>query len=192
MRHQHGDLCLVTTERAGDLQRREDEASGCVEDDVQRYVVSGHLDRAQHLFRVVHIDVTHDRKSQELHRLLTVHEQDDPRVPLPFELRNLSHPHRVQHALPDDRLQRRQHEKDPKDVEHAHEILLFVVISPQTIPESAKPGMPSSTSRGHWRRLGGRNGPARMTPAIKPPIWAHQAIPPLASGVDQSATAPNA
>jgi hypothetical protein len=57
-----------------------------------------------------------------------VHEQDNPRAPLSLELRNLSHPHRVQHALPDDRLQRRQHEKNPKDVEHAHEILLVVII----------------------------------------------------------------
>src|SRR5256885_9400000 len=183
MRYEDADLRLVPTDRSGNLQSREDEPSGRMEDDVQRDVVIGHVDRAQHLFGVVDVDITHDWKPEELHRLLTVHQQDDPRAPLSLELRDLPHPHRVQHALPDDRLQRRQHEKNPKDVEHAHEILLVVVISPQTIAESAKPGMPSSTSRGHWRRLGGRNGPARMTPAIKPPIWAHQAIPPLASGV---------
>jgi hypothetical protein len=102
--------------------------------------MTGHLDRAQHLFRVIHIDITHDRKSQELHRLLTVDEQDDPRVPLSLELRDLPHAHGVQHALPDDRLQRRQHEKDPKDVEHRHEILLVMIIRLRQSRREQNPG----------------------------------------------------
>jgi len=49
--------------------------------------------RAQHLRRVADIDVAHDRKSEEPHRLLTVDEQKGPRVPLSLELRDLSkHP----------------------------------------------------------------------------------------------------
>ena len=77
MRYEDADLRLVAADCAGDLQRREDEASGCVKDDVQRDVGAGHVDRAQHLFGVVDVDIAHDRKPEEFHRLLTVHEQDD-------------------------------------------------------------------------------------------------------------------
>src|SRR3984893_15529952 len=49
-------------------------------------------------------------------------------------------PHRVQHALADDRLQRRQHEKDPKDVEHGHEILLVVIIRLRQSRKVRNPG----------------------------------------------------
>jgi hypothetical protein len=187
MRYKDGDLRLVSADGVGNLQRREDEASRRVQDQVQWDFGIGHVDRPQHLFGVVDVDVAHDRKPEELHRLLTVHEQDDAGVSHPLQLRDFSHSHGVEQALPDDRLKRRQHKKDPEDVEHGHEILLF---ARQMVSERAKPGMPRSASRGHWPRWVGRNGPARMKPATKPPTWAHQATLPPARGVSRSAAAP--
>lgn len=48
MGYKHSDFSLVAADRAGDLQRREDEPSRCVKDDIQRYVITRHVDRAQH------------------------------------------------------------------------------------------------------------------------------------------------
>lgn len=78
-----------------------------MENDVQGDLAVRHLDGAQHLLGVVHVDVAHDGKSQEPHRLLTVYEQDHTGVPLALQLPYLPHPHRLEHALPQQRLQRR-------------------------------------------------------------------------------------
>jgi hypothetical protein len=77
-------------------------------------------------------------------------------VPLPLQLRDLTHPHRVQHALPDDRLQRRQHEKDPKDVEYGHEILLVLIILLRQSQRGRNPGCP----RRHRAAIAGDAGAA--------------------------------
>ncbi len=118
MWYEHGDLPFVAADSTGDLQRREDETSRCVQNEVQGDVVVGHMDRAEDLFRVVYVDIAHDRKSEEPHRLLTMHEQDDAGVTLPLQLGDLPHPHGIQHALPQDRLKRRQHKEDPENIEH--------------------------------------------------------------------------
>jgi len=78
---------------------------------------------------VVDVDIAHDRKPEEFHRFLTVHEQNDAGVPVALQLRDLAHSHGVEQALADDRLKRRKHEKDPKDVEYAHEILHVTIFT---------------------------------------------------------------
>ena len=128
MGDEDGDLSLVAAEGARDLQRRENEPSRGVENEVQRDIGIGHVDGPQHLLGVVDVDIAHDRKPEEFHRLLTVHEQNDAGVPVALQLRDLAHSHRIEQALADHRLKRRQHEKDPKDVEHAHEILHVMII----------------------------------------------------------------
>ena len=68
-----------------DLQRREYESAGGVKDDVERDVVVRHLDRAQHLLRVVDVDVARDGEAQKPHRLLPVHEQNDAGISSSFQ-----------------------------------------------------------------------------------------------------------
>ena len=96
-----------------------------MEDDVERHIVVGHLDGAQHLFGVVDVDVARNRKAEEPHRLLAVHEQDHAGVPLALQLRDLARAHRIQHALAQHRLQRREHEEKPKDISDRHGNLLW-------------------------------------------------------------------
>ena len=158
--------------------------------DVHRHVGVGHLDRAQDFFRIIDVDVAGDRKAQEAHRFLTMDEQDDTRSSgAPLQLRDPPHSHRVQHSLPEYRLQRRQRKK-------IHRISATVIVfsSPPKMrasnaPERAKPGCRYRRRAAECRRrLGCMNPPSEM-PARNPPICAHQAMPPPAAAVTISLVA---
>src|SRR6266403_626128 len=73
------------------------EAAGCMKDDIERYVVVRHLDRAQKVFRVIDVDVTHEREAEKPHRFLPVHQQDHTGISLLFQLGDLARTHRLEH-----------------------------------------------------------------------------------------------
>ena len=68
----------MALERVGDLPGGQDQAARRVDDQVDGAVGVGQLDGPQHLFRVVHVDVAHEWKAEEAHRLLAVHQRDHP------------------------------------------------------------------------------------------------------------------
>src|ERR1700730_3967519 len=100
VRHKDRDLTLVLTESLGDLQRRKYEAARRVQDEVERHVWIGHLYGAKNLLGIVDVDVTCNRKTEQPHGLLSMHQQDHTRFALAFELRDLAHPHGLEHLLP--------------------------------------------------------------------------------------------
>ena len=135
--HVDGAFGGVLLDRTGDLQGRQHEPARGMEHDVERHVAVGHLDRPQHRLGIVDVDVAHHRKAQKPHRLLAVDEEDHPRVPLLLDLGDLAGAHRLQHALLDDRLQRRDDEEDPEQIHDGHGRLL-------QRPSGVKPSLPSS------------------------------------------------
>jgi hypothetical protein len=56
----------MTLQRMRDLAGRQDEAAGCMDDQLDGVVWVGELDGPQHVFRVVHVDVAHHRKAEKL------------------------------------------------------------------------------------------------------------------------------
>jgi hypothetical protein len=93
MRHEYRDLRAVRADGPGDLKGGEDEAAGRMQNDVERNIIVGHLNGAEHLFGVVVVDVESDRKAQQPHRLLPMHQQYHARVPQRLELGDLAHSH---------------------------------------------------------------------------------------------------
>jgi hypothetical protein len=106
----------VVANRLRDLQRRKHQPARRMEDEVKRHVVVRHLDGAENVFGIIDVDVAHYRKAEQPHRLLPVHEQDHARVSLTFELRDLARAHGLQHALSQHRLDRGEHEEQPKKI----------------------------------------------------------------------------
>jgi hypothetical protein len=53
-----------------------------------------------------------------------VHEEHHPGISLLLQSRNLARPHGLEHALTQDRLQGREHEKEPDDISDRHVMLL--------------------------------------------------------------------
>jgi len=74
VRDEDGDLGLVIADRLRDLQCSQHQPARCVQDEVEWHVFVGHLDGAKNLFRVVDVDVARNRKAEEPHGLLPVHE----------------------------------------------------------------------------------------------------------------------
>jgi hypothetical protein len=74
------DGAVVVGERGRDLTRGDDEPAGRVEDDLDRLALRSRPDRPQRALRVVDVDVAHERKAQERHRLLAVDERDHGRT----------------------------------------------------------------------------------------------------------------
>jgi hypothetical protein len=95
-----------------------------VKNHVERYLVVRHLDGAQDFLGVTDVDVARERESQEPHGLLPVHEEYHPGISLLLQLRDLARPHGLEHALTQDRLQGREHEKEPEDISDGHVMLL--------------------------------------------------------------------
>ena len=107
-----------------DLKRRQHEAARRVQNHVERHVVVRHLDGAQNVLRVVDVDVAGQRKTKEPHRLLSVHQQNDPGIPASLQLRDLSRAHEVDHLLTQDGLQRGKDEEKPEKIRDMHDLLL--------------------------------------------------------------------
>jgi hypothetical protein len=63
------------------------------------------MDGTQHLLGVGRVDVTQQRKSGQAHRLLTVHDDDDPGTALALDLGDHAGPHRLEQSLLEHRLQ---------------------------------------------------------------------------------------
>ena len=61
-----------------DLERRQNQPAGGVENHVERYLIVRHLDGAQDFLGVTDVDVARERESQEPHGLLPVHEEYHP------------------------------------------------------------------------------------------------------------------
>ena len=146
---------------------------GSVKDQVDWDVRVGHVDGAEHLLRVVDVDVAEDGEAQQAHRLLTVDQQDDPRAALPLDLRDQPLARGVEVALLDDRLQRRDDEEQPEDVEHAH---LSFGLHPRAFDAVLIRLQAPDTRRGRT------NKGWRSNPAAKPPTCAHQATPATSAG----------
>ncbi len=74
----HRDLPPVVANRPGNLQRREHQAAGRLEDQVEGHLGIGHVNRADHVFRILDVDIADDRETQQAHRLLAMHQEDHP------------------------------------------------------------------------------------------------------------------
>ena len=124
MRHEDRDLGFVVANGLRDLERRQDQAARRVENHVERHIVVRHLDGAQNILRVVDVDIAGQGKTEESHRLLPVDEQNDPRISLPLQLRDLPRAHGVEHLLTQDGLQRGKDEEKPEKIRDMHDLLL--------------------------------------------------------------------
>jgi hypothetical protein len=120
VRDQHRHLGRVAVEGAGDLQRRQHQPSRRVEDDVDRRLGIGLLDRPDHLLGIVHVDVADDREAEEPHRLLAMDQDDDPGAALGLDLGDLALSHQHEEALADHRLQGGEDEEEPEQLGQAH------------------------------------------------------------------------
>jgi hypothetical protein len=83
----------------GDLRGGEGDASGGVDDDVDRGLVGGEADGPEDLLAVVDVDVPGDGEAEEAECLLPVDEGDDIRPPLPAEVGQLPFPGPVESLL---------------------------------------------------------------------------------------------
>jgi hypothetical protein len=79
-----------------------------MQNDIQGHIGVRHV---KNFLGVLDIDVKHERESEDPHRFLPVHEQNDPRAALSLQQRDLARAHRLQHALSQHRLQRREHKR---------------------------------------------------------------------------------
>jgi hypothetical protein len=82
MWYERRDLAFMFVDGASDLKRRQHESAGSVEHEVDWNRAIGHVDGAQHFFRIVHIDVAIDREPEDTHHLLSMDKQDDAGFPL--------------------------------------------------------------------------------------------------------------
>jgi hypothetical protein len=89
-------------------------------DQVDRDLSIGELDRPQHFFRVLNIDVTKDGKAEQAHGLLPVNQSYHPTVPFPFEFFQQLNALPFERPLREPWLKRRQDEIDPENVDYAH------------------------------------------------------------------------
>lgn len=108
-----------------DLKRSQHEAARRVQNHVERHVVVRHLDGAQNVLRVIDVDIAGQWKTEKPHRLLSVHQQNDPGIPASLQLRDLSRPHEVHHLLTQDGLQRGKYEEKPEKIRDMHVLLLL-------------------------------------------------------------------
>src|SRR6266478_2373650 len=77
------------------------------------------MNRADHVFAVVDVDVAEDRKAEQAHRFLPVHQHHDARFTLALDQGDQSLPRGFKQLLFDDRLKSREHEKQPENI-HFH------------------------------------------------------------------------
>src|SRR5207245_1489475 len=149
----------------------------------------GQLDGAHDVLGVVDVDVPHEGKPEQAHRLLPVDEEDDARLPPPLDPREQPLAGVLQHLLLQHRLERRQDEEQPEDLAEVDSASLRTG-SVHGHPAQA-PSMPTSS---RWKRRG-RSRCGRMkrrwstTPATNPPTCAQKAMPDTCDD-DSPATAP--
>jgi hypothetical protein len=91
-----------------DLQRRENQAAGRMEDEIKRNIIVRHLNGAQYFLGVIDVDVARHRKSEKSHRFLSMHEQNDARVSYTLQSSNLACTHRIHYSLLQHRLESRE------------------------------------------------------------------------------------
>ena len=120
MWHEHCDLALVSLNGAGNLGCRKHKAARRMQHDVERHLVVGHLDCAQYFFGVVDVDVAHQGKAQQVHRLLSMDQQDDATGALLLDLGDLACAHRLKIPALQNRLQRRNDEEQPEQLHYVH------------------------------------------------------------------------
>jgi hypothetical protein len=85
MRHQNGHLAGVVAEGVRDLLGGEHEASGRVQEEVDRRVGRRHPDGAEDRLRVVDVDVAVERDAEHAYGLLAVDHGDHSRASSPLE-----------------------------------------------------------------------------------------------------------
>jgi hypothetical protein len=97
-----------------------------VDDQVDRHLLRRQPDGPQHLLGVIDVDVTQQRKPQELHGLLPVDERDDPGIALFLELANQGEPAIFHHPLLNHGQQGNDDDEYPEQVpDVVHSRLLF-------------------------------------------------------------------
>src|ERR1700682_3594284 len=114
MRHKDSDITFVLEHSARDLCRSQDKTARRVQYQVERYFRIGQVNGAQNFLAIVDVDVAEQRETQQTHRLLSMHEQDDTRLPLPLDNGDEPFARCFQQTLRDDWLQSREHEKQPE------------------------------------------------------------------------------
>ena len=117
MRNKHGHLSLAVGERLGDLPGCKHQPSGRVEYEIDRLIRRRQPYRAQHRLRVLDIDVTLHRHTEDARAFLPVNHRDHAR--LPFGLKLLQHARAaglcIRRAAEDD--QERDQDKEQPETE---------------------------------------------------------------------------
>jgi hypothetical protein len=72
------------------------------------------------MFRIVNVDIPHERKPEKAHRLLAVDQGNCQTPALFFYLSQDPEALCLQHLLPHDGLQGRKNQKDPKNIGESH------------------------------------------------------------------------
>src|ERR1700730_5608885 len=85
MRYECCHSTLMFVDGASDLQGGQYQSARSVQNNIDWDNRIGEAEGAQHFLSVVHVNVAKHRKTQEAHRLLPMHEQDDARLALPFD-----------------------------------------------------------------------------------------------------------
>src|ERR1700730_2895283 len=144
---------------------------------VQRHGWVSEVNGSEDLFRVIHIDVPENRKAEDAHGFLTVHEENHSRVALPFEFGDETLARSLEKALFENGLHRRKQEEHPKDVARRHCVVpsgrIQVVLKPPTTefcqaspPEEARRVLPPLEPARHAAETPCRpSGPAVFLPA---------------------------
>ncbi len=125
MWHENGNLALVRLQGTGNLNRRQNQPAGRMQNHVDRGIGIRHLDCLQHLFAVMHINVTHQREAEKAHGFLAMHHQDYPRAALFLDLGDLAGALKFEHAALHHGLQGRKDEKQPDQIHASHHLFPF-------------------------------------------------------------------
>src|SRR5207253_6838463 len=85
MRYENRNLAFALENSARNLRGRQDQAAGRMEDEVERNLWIGQMNRTNQVFAIVDIDVTEDRKPEETHRFLAMNKQNHARFPVALD-----------------------------------------------------------------------------------------------------------
>jgi len=114
--YHHGFLRRVRVEGIGDLGRREGDASGSVDDDINRGVVGGEPDSPEDSLAVVNVDVPGDGEPEEAQSLLAVDEGYHVGAPLPPQGQEFVLPGTVQALLAEPGPNEAEYEEDDPEI----------------------------------------------------------------------------
>ena len=121
MRNEDRDASGMGAQCARNLQGRDGETPGRVQDHVNRLFRRRRADGVQHFFRIVHVDIARQWKPEEAHGFLAVDHRNHPRPPHFLNAGELGSARHPEPARRDQRLQRESKKDDPEQIGHIHQ-----------------------------------------------------------------------